>query len=147
MLRAMLVAAVLALGFAPLGLTQAASAETLHYKATLNGASEVPPHNVPGTGDLVATLDTATKALTYTLTFTQLTGPALMAHFHGPAKPGANAPVAVPIAGPLTSPVHGTVTLSDEHMKQLEDGLWYVNVHTAENKGGEIRGQVMKTGN
>jgi hypothetical protein len=29
-------------------------------------------------------------------------------------------------------------------MKDLEDGKWYANVHTAQNKGGEIRGQMMR---
>jgi hypothetical protein len=142
MLRAMLLAAVLAAGF-----TVAASAATLHFHATLNGASEVPPHDVPGTGELLATLNTETNELTYTLTFKGLTGPALMAHFHGPAKPGANAPVVVPMPGPITSPVTATAKLTPDQVKQLTEGLWYANVHTAENKGGEIRGQVTKTGN
>jgi hypothetical protein len=96
---------------------------------------------------LLATLDTATKTLTYTLTFKALTGPALMAHFHGPAKPGANAGVVVPITGELTSPVHGSAVLTDAQVKDLTAGLWYANVHTAANKGGEIRGQVLETSN
>jgi hypothetical protein len=142
MLRAMLLTALLAFG-----LTHAASAETLHFHATLNAASEVPPHDLPGAGELLATLDTATKTLTYTLTFKALTGPAVMAHFHGPAKPDANAAVVVPITGELTSPVHGSATLTDAQIEQLTSGLWYANVHTAANKGGEIRGQVLKTAN
>jgi hypothetical protein len=49
----------------------------------------------------------------------------------------------VPIGGATpTSPVHGTATLTDAQIKDLEAGKWYVNVHTAANKGGEIRGQV-----
>jgi hypothetical protein len=139
MLRAMLLTAVLAIG-----LTQAAAAATLHFHATLNGATEVPPHAVPGTGELLATLDTKTKVLTYTLTFQGLTGPATMAHFHGPAKPGANAGVVVPFTGPITSPFSGTATLTDAQIKQLTGGLWYANVHTAANPGGEIRGQVLR---
>lgn len=139
MLRAMLLTALLAAGF-----TQAAFAATMHFHATLNGASEVPPHSVPGTGELLATLDTATKTLTYTLTFQNLTGPATMAHFHGPAKAGANAPVVVPITGDLaTQPIHGTAKLTDAQIKQLTSGLWYTNVHTKANPGGEIRGQVL----
>jgi hypothetical protein len=140
MRRAMLLAVLLAIG-----VSQAATAATLHFLATLNGATEVPPHAVPGTGELLATLDTKTKALTYTLTFQNLTGPATMAHFHGPAKPGANAGVVVPITGTLTSPVHGTATLTNAQVKQLTGGLWYTNVHTAANPGGEIRGQVLRT--
>ncbi len=139
MLRSALLATVFAAGFAT-----AASAAMLQFHATMSGASEVPPNKTAGTGEALATLDTTTKALTYTITFENLTGPAAAAHFHGPAAPGANAGVAVPIggAGPA-SPVHGTATLTDAQMKDLEAGKWYVNVHTAANKGGEIRGQVM----
>ncbi len=124
--------------------SSASFAAELQFAATLNGATEVPPKTTPGTGDLLATLDTTTKMLSYTLTYEGLTGPATMAHFHGPAKPGANAGVVVPITGTLTSPVHGTATLTDAQVKQLTGGLWYTNVHTAANPGGEIRGQVLR---
>jgi hypothetical protein len=138
MFRTALLSAVFAAG-----LSLGASAATVDYHATLNAASEVPPHAVPGTGKLDATLDTSTKVLTYTLTYQGLTGAATMAHFHGPAKVGANAGVLVPIKGDLTSPIHGTATLTDDQVKELQDGLLYTNVHTAANPGGEIRGQVM----
>jgi hypothetical protein len=139
MLRATLLSAVFATG-----LTTVASAEMLEYHATLNAASEVPPHSVPGTGHVDATLDTTTKALTYTLTFKDLTGPPTMAHFHGPAKVGANAGVAVVIfTGDTPSPVKSTATLTDAQIADLRGGLWYANVHTAVNPGGEIRGQMM----
>ncbi len=127
-----------------LSLMGAASAATIHFEASLNGKSEVPPNSTNGTGQALVTLDTATKALSYTLTFQDLTGPAVAAHFHGPAAPGANAGVAVPIGGKgMVSPASGKATLTDAQMKDLEAGKWYVNVHTAANPGGEIRGQVM----
>jgi hypothetical protein len=139
MLRSALLATVLAAGF-----ITAASAATMQFQATMNGASEVPPNQTAGTGDVRASLDTTSKVLTYTVTFNNLTGPATAAHFHGPAAAGANAGVAVPIGGASpTSPVHGTATLTDAQIKDLEGGKWYANVHTAANKGGEIRGQVM----
>jgi hypothetical protein len=72
-----------------------------------------------------------------------LTGPATAAHLHGPAPEGKNAGVMVPIA-PATSPLEGSATLNDAQAKALMDGDMYVNVHTAENKGGEIRGQLKK---
>jgi hypothetical protein len=138
MFRSALLAAVFAAGF-----VTAASAATLEFHATMNGKSEVPPNQTAGTGDALATLDTTSKVLTYTVTFNNLTGPATAAHFHGPAAPGVNAGVMVPIGGATpTSPVHGTATLTDAQIKDLEAGKWYVNVHTAANKGGEIRGQV-----
>jgi hypothetical protein len=137
MLRTSLLATVLAVGW-----LSAASAATLNFSATMNSASEVPPKTSAGTGDALATLDTTTKTLTYTVTFSNLTGPATAAHFHGPAMSGANAGVAVPLGNNPTSPIHGTATLTDAQIADLTAGKWYVNVHTAANPGGEIRGQV-----
>ena len=142
MLRASLLATALTLC-----LTTVALAATVQFKALLDAKSEVPANTSAGYGDLLASLDTATKSLSYTLTFGGLSGPAGAAHFHGPAAAGANAGVALPIGakGP-TSPVTGTATLTDAQMADLEAGKLYVNVHTAANPGGEIRGQVVKVG-
>ena len=122
----------------------AAFAETQTYKAALTAAAEVPPNASKGTGALTSTYDTATKKLVWTVTFTGLSGPATAAHFHGPAAAGANAGVVVPQKDGLTSPMKGEATLTDAQAKDLADGKWYFNIHTAANKGGEIRGQVMK---
>ena len=103
----------------------------------------MPPTTSTGSGDVLATLDTATKKLSYTMTYMGLTGPATAAHFHGPPPLSANAGVAVPIGMPPADPATGTVTLTDAQMKDLEAGKWYANVHTEANKGGEIRGQMM----
>ncbi len=121
-----------------------ALAADMEFSAAMSGATEVPPKTTPGMGDVLASLDTKTKVLTYTVTFENLTGPATMAHFHGPAAPGANAGVAVPLGTQPTSPIHGTATLTDAQMKDLLAGKWYANVHTAANPGGEIRGQMVK---
>ena len=124
-------------------LSFAAQAQT--FMAQLDGASEVPPKQTQGMGELKATLDPATKVLSYTLTYRDLSGPAVAAHFHGPAAPGANAGVQVPIKPPA-SPAKGTARLTDAQIAELMDGKWYVNVHTKANPGGEIRGQVMRGG-
>ena len=127
------------------GLMGAASAAKVQFEASLDTKSEVPTKVGDGTGQALATLDTATKVLSYTVIFHGLTGPAAAAHFHGPAASGVNAGVAIPIGGKgPESPVSGTATLTDAQIKDLEAGMWYVNVHTAANPGGEIRGQVMK---
>ena len=119
----------------------AAQAATMHYGANLKGADEVPANTTTGTGKVEATLDTATKAFNYTITYSGLTGPATAGHFHGPAAPGANAGVAVPITvGP--SPIKGTATLTDAQIADLNAGKWYVNIHTMAHPPGEIRGQV-----
>jgi hypothetical protein len=103
----------------------------------------VPPKTSAGVGEAKATLNTTTKALTYSVTYSNLTGPATMGHIHGPALPGANAGVVVPFANPA-SPISGTATLTDAQMADLQAGKYYVNIHTAANPGGEIRGQLVK---
>lgn len=121
-----------------------AMAETLTFQTTMSGAKEVPPKQTNGTGQVTATLDTVTKVLTYKVTYSGLTGPATMGHFHGPAAPGVNAGVAVPFKMPIASPDSGSVTLTDKQIADLEAGKWYANVHTAANPAGEIRGQMMQ---
>lgn len=113
-------------------------------KATLDGKSEVPPNTSAGTGSADIDYDAASKKLTWKVTYSGLSGPATAAHFHGPAAAGANAGVKVPISNPATSPVEGSATLTDEQAADLASGKYYVNIHTAANPGGEIRGQVMK---
>ena len=114
------------------------------FKATLDGKSEVPPNTSAGQGAAEMDYDAASKKLTWKVTYSGLTGPATAAHFHGPADASANAKVAVPIPNPAASPVEGSATLTDEQAKDLMDGKLYLNVHTAANPTGEIRGQVMK---
>jgi CHRD domain len=125
------------------GCLSVAAAATIDFHATMNGKSEVPPTTSSGTGNVLATLDTGSKKLSYTMTYMGLTGPATAAHFHGPADVGANAGVVVPIGTSPPSPSKGTVTLTDAQIQDLEAGKWYANVHTEANKGGEIRGQMM----
>jgi hypothetical protein len=118
-------------------------AETVTYKANLAAAAEVPPNDSPATGTVTVTFDTATKKLTWQGSYSGLSGPATAGHFHGPADPGKNAGVAVPIT-PNTSPLQGSADLTDAQAADLMAGKWYVNIHTDAHKGGEIRGQVMK---
>jgi hypothetical protein len=119
-------------------------AETIHYKATLTGAAETPPTDSKGTGTLVATFDPATRKLTWTVDYSGLTGPAIAAHFHGPAPVGKAAPIEVPLKPPLASPMKGSAILTPTEAKNLTDGMMYFNIHTAEHKPGEIRGQMEK---
>lgn len=119
-------------------------AATVNYTASLKGASEVPPTDSKGTGAVTATYDTASKKLTYSVTYSGLSGPATAAHFHGPAAESANAPPVVPVAATaLASPIKGDATLTDAQAADLAAGKLYFNVHTAANKGGEVRGQMM----
>ena len=122
-----------------------AFAATESYVADLKASSEVPPNDAKGAGTVTATYDTASKKLTYTATYTGLTGAATAAHFHGPAAAGANAPPVVPVPPTaLASPIKGEATLTDAQAADLQGGKWYFNVHTAAHGGGELRGQVTK---
>jgi hypothetical protein len=122
----------------------AAFADTVAMQANLQPSSEVPPHVSKGHGALKATFDTSTNELQWTVTYSGLTGPATMAHFHGPAPVGQNAKVQVPIPmDQLASPIKGEAKLTDAQANDLLGGQYYFNVHTAKNPGGEIRGQVM----
>ncbi len=121
----------------------AARAETVAFRGALSGATQVPAKASDGKGTATASLDTATKVLTYQVEYAGLSGPATAAHFHGPADPGANAGVVVPFAPPA-SPIKGTATLTDAQMADLMAGKWYANVHTAANPGGELRAQMTR---
>jgi hypothetical protein len=112
-------------------------------KATLDGKSQVPPNTSAATGTADIDYDAASKKLSWKLTYSGLSGPPTAAHFHGPAEPGKNAGVAVPISN-TASGSEGSATLTDAQAADLTAGKYYVNVHTAANPGGEIRGQVTK---
>lgn len=111
----------------------------------LTAASEVPPNPSSGTGVVTTQLDKGTRVLTWTVTYSGLTGPVTAGHFHGPALPGSNAGVVVPFSGSMASPIQGSATLTEAQVVDLAAGKWYANLHTATNPGGEVRGQV--TGN
>ncbi len=124
--------------------TAPARAETVNYKADLRADTEVPPNPGKGVGHVTATYDTDSKKLSWKVGYSDLTGPATAAHFHGPAPAGKNAGVMVPIKDSLASPFEGSATLTDDQAKTLANGDMYFNIHTEKNKGGEIRGQVEK---
>jgi hypothetical protein len=119
------------------------AAKTATFTATLNIAQEVPKETgapAMAAGKFTATLTGTT--LKWSLTFSHLTGAATAAHIHMGAKgkPGA---VIVALCGPCKSPASGTAKVSAAVVKAMSGGQAYVNVHTAKNPGGEIRGQVM----
>jgi hypothetical protein len=128
------------------------------YKATLAGTNEVPPVTTTATGTATATLDISTKVLTVTGTYTGLSGAvtapgalASGAHIHGPAAAGANAGVLFNLTATAGTPVTGgtftqttTITLTDAQITEINNGQYYVNLHTVANPGGEIRGQLIK---
>ena len=122
-------------------LATSSSAEVIAYKAQLAGASEVPPNNSAGTGTAQVNVDTEKKEVSWTITFSGLSGDATAAHFHGPAAVGENAGPVVDISGKIES---GSAPLTDAQLADLEAGRLYINIHTAQFPDGEIRGQVEK---
>jgi hypothetical protein len=134
------------------------------FTATLKGSQENPANNSQGTGTFLATLDTVTGAFTYDVTFQGMTSNVTLGHIHGPASATTNASPILNFAtlagatfttGGLSGTAHGSTTLNasnqitatvngDSLKKLLLAGLTYVNIHTQQNGGGEIRAQLTK---
>lgn len=112
------------------------------FTTQLRGANEVPPVDSNANGQVNAVLDKDTNVLRWQLSYEGLSGPATAGHFHGPAMGGANAGVALPFIGAVTSPMSGQATLTAAQAADLTAGRWYANIHTAKFPGGEIRGQM-----
>ena len=129
--------------------TAAQRAETYKVGAALTAGVEVPkPKGAAGargafTGTYVENARGAT--LKWKLTFSHLTGKAVAAHIHG-GKAGVAGPVIVPLCGPCRNGQTGTVHITKATVAALEGHRAYVNVHTAKNAAGEIRGQVKVSG-
>jgi uncharacterized protein (TIGR03118 family) len=117
------------------------------FVATLNGAQEVPANATTGRGVGIVLLNSAETSAQVSLYFTGLTTPAQAAHIHGPAPAGTNAPILFPFAS-VPAATSGsvnnvTIALTPTQVQQLKAGLFYMNVHTTTNPGGEIRGQIL----
>jgi len=121
-----------------------AAAATIQLSSQLSTAQEVPPVMGDGKGQLQATLDTATAQLRWNVSYSGLSGPVTAGHFHGPASKTENAGIALGFKGSLNSPIMGEAMLTPAQMDDVLAGKWYVNLHTAQNPKGEIRGQVMQ---
>ncbi|MGE3109476.1 MAG: CHRD domain-containing protein [Phycisphaerales bacterium] len=113
------------------------------FSITMNGAQEVPPVPTPATGTGMATLNTATNQIMLMYQFSGLSSPQTAAHIHQ-APAGTNGPVIVPL--PNGSPVSGTFQLTAAQAAALLNNGLYINVHTQNFPGGEIRGQILITG-
>ena len=137
--KSLFATAILVMGLA--GCSAMMPSNTVALSGQLSAAQEVPATASAGTGMAEASLNKDTNVLTWKVSFSGLTGPASAGHYHGPAAAGSNAGVVVPFTG-TTSPMEGQATLTPAQAADLLAGKWYANVHTAANKGGEIRGQM-----
>ena len=118
-----------------------AFADMLTFTAKMDGASAVPPDDSKATATADVKVDTAAKTISWTIKYADLTGPATMAHFHGPAAVGVSAPPEIDISKSIES---GTAPITDAQLADLQAGKLYLNIHTAKFPDGEIRGQVTK---
>ncbi|AKI99843.1 CHRD domain-containing protein [Archangium gephyra] len=143
------------LGVLGAGLLALAGCGSKSYVATtqLSGANEATPVTTSATGIATATLDG--KKLTITGTFSGLqsnlqvaTGTGSSAHVHQGAQ-GTSGPPILDLTITSTDQRNGSYTgtkdLSDDEQEAFKDGLLYINVHTVNNPGGEIRGQFIPT--
>ena len=128
------------------GGTGAVWAEPTSFKVPLTGAQCVPPVDTSGSGTAEITYNPATRVVTWNIAYGGLSAPTTMAHFHGPAKAGENAPPVIWLStqgSAPANPITGTATLTPDQAQQFLAGQWYVNVHSQSHPAGEIRGQVV----
>src|SRR5262245_2703728 len=135
-------------------------------RATLRGFNEVPAKFTAGQGTFRATIDQTARTITFTLTFSGLSGAPLASHIHfaqkdvnggvqvffcdGAGHPACPAGTSGTITGTIT-PADVIATVPDQGIENGEfdklvqailAGKTYVNIHTAQFPGGEIRGQI-----
>jgi len=120
---------------------------TRSFDATLTGDQEVPAVDTEGTGTGDFMLDEQSGVMSYSVMFAGLSGPVTAAHFHE-APPGENGGIIIDLTGDFTGDddgfVQGTATFTEAQIAALGDGNVYINLHTEENPGGEIRGQLVE---
>jgi hypothetical protein len=138
--------------------------DPLEFIATMTGAAERPDPvttTATGTATLTVTKGSATgydpnssgsTTVTYSAMVSGLSGAATMAHIHGPAGLEEAAGILVPLtvtssatsgtilSGSFTTTGNAAVSM-DSLVTLLRNGNSYVNIHTAANAPGEIRGQ------
>ena len=144
--KTLLIVPIVVSGFLAAGSLATAGPEQTTFKLTaaLNIGQEttrVKGAKAGAAGRFTATLNGTT--LKWTLTFKNLTGPAVAAHIHT-APRGVAGPVTVPLCAPCTSPVSGTAMLTAAQVKDILARKQYANVHTAKNPAGEVRGQITR---
>lgn len=128
----------------------AAAGSTHKVSASLNARQEIPKQVVKApnaTGSFSGTVVEKARAATlkWKLRYSGLTGSATAAHIHLGARGVAGNVIVSLCAGNCHSGMTGTATISHRIVNQIEAGKTYVNVHTAKNPNGEIRGQVKAT--
>jgi hypothetical protein len=94
-------------------------------------------------GNALVTVDRG-GMMCFSLSYQGLIGNELFTHIHGPAMVGEAAD-AIFVATSIEAFKSECFQLSRDQEKDLEDGLWYFNIHSDACPGGEIRGQILRT--
>lgn len=122
--------------------SSAAKAETFY--AYLSAAQEVPTNASTATGYARVFVNESTMTLNFTVVFNGLSSNQIASHIHAPAAIGANVGVAIDFGavGGTAGTVSGTRAITATQLAQIRAHMGYVNVHSANFSGGEIRGQL-----
>ena len=111
------------------------------FAAALEGAQETPANASVAKGTGLVLLNAGETAAQVGLQFQSLSSAQTAAHIHGPSAPGVAAPILFPL--PSTNPVTNfAISPTAPQVADLKAGLHYLNVHSTNFGGGEIRGQL-----
>lgn len=115
------------------------------FVAALGGGQEVPVSGSGGVGTCHIVLNAPQTQITVNCTFSGLGSNAVAAHIHGDGAVGANAPVLFGFTG-VPSAASGTIgpltfDVTPQQVSSMRAHLFYVNIHSVNFSGGEIRGQ------
>jgi hypothetical protein len=111
------------------------------YSCVLNPRQETPPVAAGPLGAGRFVIDTDANTVTYRIVFSGLTSAENGAHIHGFVGPGT--PGSVLVTLPAGNPKVGVWNYTEPQEANILAGLAYANVHTTNNPGGEIRGQIV----
>jgi hypothetical protein len=161
MRRTLLLVTLASLMVVALIATGASAGKGADFAAPLSHAQEFGVVNAPGAGGY-AEFWLEGSTLNYRITVRNLTGPATMAHIHGPGDRHENVGISIwlcgtaALPGPAGTPVCSTATdgllvegsaaVTMEQLAMIEAKLGYANVHTVMHPPGEVRGQVLNVG-
>jgi hypothetical protein len=123
-----------------------AAAAPMSFSIALSGSEQVPPVSPAGSGSAKLTYDPATRNLTWDIMVSGTGSAVTMAHLHGPAMAGKDAPPVIWLSkkgSEVQGPIKGAATLTEEQAAMLKSGELYINVHTKDHPKGEVRGQVI----
>jgi hypothetical protein len=157
------------------GAVTPSSAAILSYTAVLSGASEVPPNASPGTGSALVDIDNVLHTMTMSVVFSGLLGNTTASHIHaatavaftGTAGVATTTPTFAGFPLGVTSGTYNVVlnllvassynpsyvtahggspaTAEVDLLQAIADGKAYLNIHSTQFGGGEIRGFLVPT--